>query len=85
MLSEKFQINANVVKRGNRFRIRIMTDSYARFIDIVRPYMVKSMEYKLYLGYNYQPNWMSDELWSYQEYLRSATTLSDNAEGHDIV
>lgn len=85
MLFERFQINSTIIKRSNRFRIRIMTDSYEHFIELIKPYVVDSMQYKLYLGYTHQPKWMSDDLWDYQVYLRSATVLPDNAEEHDIV
>lgn len=85
MLSNKFQINTGLVKRGKRYRIRVRKDSYCHFIRLVQPYIVKSMEYKLYLGYSKQPIWMPNDIWDYQEYLRSATTLAGNAEGYDIV
>jgi len=85
MLVNRFQLGNSVIKRGNRYRLRIHTDSYCQFIRLVAPYIVKSMEYKLYLGYKKQPLWMPDKIWEYQEYLRSATTLAGNAEGYDIV
>ena len=43
------------------------------------------MLYKLYLGYSKKPNTLSDDGWNYQQYLLSAITLTDNAEGKDIV
>lgn len=85
MMLEKFDVNTSIIKRGNRYRLRIKRDSYERFINIIRPYVVESMLYKLYLGYEQQPIWMSDEMWNYQEWLRSTTILPDNAEEHDIV
>lgn len=85
MLVRRFQLDNGVIKRGNRYRLRIRTNSYTHFINLIEPYMVKSMEYKMYLGYQYQPLWMPDSIWEHQEYLRSATTLTDNAVGYDIV
>jgi len=85
MLFDRFGVVASIIKRGKRYRIRIKTESYATFINLIEPYMVDSMKYKLYLGYNSKPKWMDDEMWSLQQYLRSATALTGYAEGYDIV
>jgi hypothetical protein len=85
MLADKFDIYTSLVKRNHRYRLHIAVNSYETFIWLVKPYIVDSMQYKLYLGYGKQPKWMSDQLWEFQECLRSATTLPDYAEGYDIV
>lgn len=81
MLNKKFGIITSLSKRGNRYRIRIKPESYRRFFEIIEPYLVESMKYKMYLGYKYQPKWMSDSMWQTQERLRSATTLPAKAAG----
>lgn len=81
MFKNRFNIDTSIIKRNNTYRIRISQASYEIFINLVRPYMVDTMLYKLYLGYEYQPKWMSDEMWSFQTYLHSAIALTDNAEG----
>ena len=43
--------------------------------------MPESLKYKLWFGYDFQPKWMSDEMWKLQENLRSAIALTGNAEG----
>lgn len=74
-LKKQFDINCNIIKRGNFYRIRIKSNSYEKFINIIKPYIVPSMLYKLYLGYNNKPDNLSDEAWEYQKYLLSAITL----------
>ena len=81
VLLEKFNIVTTLNKRGRFYRIRIKSESYQDFINIVRPYIVPSMLYKLYLGYPKRPKKFSDEAWAFQENLRSAIALTDNAEG----
>lgn len=81
ILLSKFDIKTTIVKRGDFYRIRIAKTSYEQFINIVFPYVVPSMYYKLYLGYQNKPNILSDKAWELQQYLLSATTLTDNAEG----
>lgn len=84
-LKEKFDINCSMIKRGDFYRVRIKSDSYEKFINVVKPYIVPSMLYKLYLGYNNKPDNLSDEAWEYQKYLLSAIARPGNAEGYDIV
>ena len=81
MLKDKFNLNCSIIKRDKFRRLRIQQSSYETFINLVKPYMVDSMMYKLYLGYEYQPVWMSDENWQIQMNLRSANTQTDNAVG----
>lgn len=75
-LFDKFDIKASAIKHGKYYRIRINACSYSNFINLIRPYIVDTMTYKLYLGYDYQPKWMSDEMWQDQQNLRSAITLT---------
>lgn len=81
IFKSKFGLNTSVVKRANFYRIRIKKDSYEKFINLISPYIVPSMKYKLYLGYNNKPDILSKEAWNYQKYLQSAIALTDNAEG----
>lgn len=81
MLSKKFGLTVGLVKRGNRYRLRVQGESYQKFIEIIAPYIVPSMMYKLYLGYPKQPRVLDDKGWQFQENLRSAIALTDNAEG----
>jgi len=85
MLKNKFNISSSLNKRGNTYRIRIAKKSYEDFFNIIRPHIVDSMQYKLYLGYEQQPIWMSDMNWQRQINLKSANTLTKLDEGRDIV
>lgn len=80
-LHDKFNVESSVIKRGRFYRIRIKSVSYQTFINLIYPYMVPSMQYKLYLGYENQPKWMEDWLWDFQQSLKSAMTLTNNVEG----
>lgn len=81
MLKEKFNLETSLVKRGKFYRIRIKQKSYSNFINIISPYIVDSMKYKLYLGYQFQPKWMDNDMWEFQESLSSATTQTGKAVG----
>ena len=81
ILKSKFNIETSLIKRGNFYRIRISKKSYSTFINLISPYIVPSMQYKLYLGYANKPNTLTDADWEYQQYLKSAITQTDNAEG----
>lgn len=80
-LKENFGIITSLSKRGETYRLRIACESYEKFIWTIKPYITFSFQYKLYLGYQCQPLWMSDELWKFQENLRSATTPPSKVEG----
>lgn len=80
-LQDKFGIRTSINKRGKSYRIRICMESYEKFITLIQPYIVPSMLYKLYLGYNNKQKWMSNDFWNFQEYLKSAVTLPSNVEG----
>lgn len=81
VLKNKFDLNTSLIKRGKFYRIRILKDSYEKFINITSPYIVPSMSYKLYLGYQNKPDNLSDNGWEYQKYLQSALTQTGNAVG----
>lgn len=81
MLYNKFNIESSIIKRGKYYRIRIKTSSYQTFINLIYPHIVPSMQYKLYLGYEYQPKWMDDWTWNLQKSLNSAMALTSNVEG----
>lgn len=72
VLYDKFNILTSIVKHGKKYRLRVLTSSYTTFINLIKPYIVTSMKYKIYLGYDIQPKWMDDDMWEFQEYLRSA-------------
>jgi len=74
-LLENYDIKTSLVKRGKFTRLRIKKESYNIFFSLIIPYLVPSMLYKAYLGYECQPAWMSDELWSIQVDLKSANPL----------
>jgi hypothetical protein len=76
-----YGIETSLSKRNTRYRIRIKTSSYERFIMLVEPYMVESMKYKLWLGYYKQPKWMTDECWEMQKRLSSASTQTSDVVG----
>ena len=78
---EKFGIETSVIKRDRFYRLRVNKSSYETFIMTIYPYLVPSMLYKIYLGYEKQPIWMSDELWVIQEDLNSANPLYFNNVG----
>lgn len=75
----KFGINTTVIKRDKFYRIRISKSSYETFFMLIYQYLVPSMQYKAYLGYEKQPEWMSDKLWQIQESLKSANPLCECA------
>lgn len=81
MLQDKFNIESSIVKRGRFYRIRVKATSYQTFINLIYPYIVSSMQYKLYLGYEYQPKWMDNWTWNLQESLKSAMALTSNVAG----
>lgn len=84
MLSERFGILATADNHGNgSYRIRIRMESYERFFKLIKNYVCESMKWKLYLGYEKQPIWMSDKFWNYQEELGSA--IAQQSLGEDIV
>ena len=74
MLTKRFSVHANVIKRQNRYRVRIHRDSYETFFSLIAPYMTPSMKYKMYLGYEKKPIDMSDDFWDFQDWLKSAIT-----------
>lgn len=80
-LTDKYNIHTSIIKRNNAYRIRIQKNSYETFINLISPYMVESMKYKLYLGYTNKPDNLSEEAWNFQQSLISATTLTSNVEG----
>lgn len=71
-LKDKLDLDFSIIKRKNLYRIRLKSNSYSRFFEMVYPYIVPSMKYKCYLGYSYQPKYISDWLYSIQEECRSA-------------
>lgn len=81
MFVVRFNIKTTIIKRNKFYRLRVCSESYEQFIRLICPYMTDSMKYKIYLGYEFQPKWMSDELWELQNNLRSAIALTDKAEG----
>jgi hypothetical protein len=82
---DKFDLECSKNKRNKTYRTRIKNVSYEKFIDIIKPYIVDSMKYKMYLGYTNQPKNLSDKAWEFQQSLLSAVPLTGNAEGEDIV
>lgn len=84
-LKDRFEIDNGLIKRNDRYRIRIKVSSYEKFINLIQPYVIPSMQYKLYLAYEYKPIWMSDEMWKFQESLESAALLSSDTKDEDIV
>ena len=80
-LKENFNIETSIIKRGSFYRLRVKSVSYQTFINLIYPYIVPSMQYKLYLGYEYQPKWMEDWTWDLQKSLKSAMALTSNVAG----
>jgi hypothetical protein len=81
----KFKLKCSKIKRGKCFRIRIRKESYENFINLISPFMVSTMKYKLWLGYKNKPDYLSDKAWDYQKYLLSAIPQTGKAVGEDIV
>lgn len=79
-LLKKFDLEFRIIKRGNFYRMRLTTKDYCKFINIIKPYIVPSMMYKLYLGYQEQPKWMEDSDWEFQNSI-SAIALTNKVEG----
>ena len=77
----KFGIQTSIIKRDKFYRIRVASGSYETFINLIYPYVINSMKYKLYLAYDFQPKWMRDKMWKCQESVRSAIAQPDNAVG----
>lgn len=80
MLKSKFGIEFRPIKRGSVYRIRLANKDYSKFINLIKDYVVTSMKYKLYLGYEKQPIWMSDSDWEFQNSI-SAIALTSKVEG----
>lgn len=66
----KFNLNTSIIKHNTFYRLRIKKESYKTFLELIYPYMIPSMYYKLYLGYDMQPIWMSDEMWKLQNSIK---------------
>ena len=81
MFKNKFNISTSIIKRDKFYRLRICKDSYKQFIELISPYIIPSMQYKLYLGYNNKQEWMTDKIWNQQQLIHSAITQTDNAVG----
>lgn len=81
LLKKKFNIDASIIRRNCTYRLRINKSSYEDFFNLISPYVVPSMYYKMYLGYENKPSTFSDEFWEFQQSLISATTQTDNAVG----
>ncbi len=81
MLQKKFHLDTSIVKRNNTYRIRIKQTSYNDFIALIAPYVVSSMRYKLYLGYETKPYWMYDDVWEIQKEIIECGYPTVNAEG----
>ena len=47
LLKNKFGISATIVKDRDKFKLAIGSYEYQKFIDIVRPYVITSMNYKI--------------------------------------
>ena len=47
LLKDKFRINTTIVRDRSKFKIAIGSYEYPKFIDIVRPYIITSMNYKI--------------------------------------
>lgn len=71
-LEKRFGIHTSVIKRSDKYRVRIKRESYEDFFSMIAPYMVPSMKYKMYLGYRNKPEDFSDEFWNFQDWLGSA-------------
>lgn len=85
IMQNKFKVNCGIIKRDKFYRLRIKSESYETFINLIYPYMIPSMYYKIYLAYDNKPSWMSENFWNLQNSIRSAIPLTGNAEGEDIV
>lgn len=81
ILQSKFNIASSLIKRNNVYRIRIKRESYEPFFNLISPYMIPSMYYKMCLGYVTKPKDFSNTFWELQQSLISATTQTDNAVG----
>lgn len=79
-IHKRFDIEFCPVKRNTNYRIRLRTKDYCKFINLIKPYIVPSMIYKLYLGYEKRPKWMNEEDWEFQNSI-SAITLASKVEG----
>ncbi len=79
-LKNRFNIETSVIKRDRFYRLRVKLESYESFFAMIRPHIVPSMMYKLYLGYEKQPKWMSDKDWEFQNSI-SAIALTSKVEG----
>lgn len=77
-LLNKFNIECSIIKRNNKYRIRILQNSYDTFIELIYPYVIPSFRYKLYLGYNNKPYWMKDNVWNIQKEIVECNHLYNN-------
>lgn len=55
-ISEKFGITFRKLKHGNNFRLRLIFDDRAKFIDMVSPFIIDCMKYKLIVDTSYKPH-----------------------------
>lgn len=53
---EKFHIKFTKNKRGNSWRLRLCFDDRQKFIDLISPYVIESLKYKLNTIIEYHPH-----------------------------
>lgn len=85
MLSSKFDLYNSIRNNGKNYQIVIQAMSYQRFFNLISEYMIPSLRYKLYFGYENKPSWCTDEFWQYQCDFNSANLLPSKVEDEDIV
>lgn len=77
MFQNKFGIITSIIKRNDTYRIRVIKESYCDFIELIEPYIIPDFMYKLYLGYENKPYWMTEKTWSIQEKIKKRDYPTD--------
>lgn len=75
ILSKKYEIETNIIKRNASFRLNIRLNSAQKFFCNIYPFVVPSFYYKLDMCFDYRPSWMNDEYYALMQNISSARPL----------
>jgi hypothetical protein len=63
---------ARSFRRGQVYRVRLALRTAQNFLVDVSQYIVPSMQYKLYLAYDYRPSWMTDAYYNLMQNIKNS-------------
>jgi hypothetical protein len=63
---------ARSFRRGGVYRVRLAIKTAQNFLIDISQYIVPSMQYKLYLAYDYRPSWMTDAYYNLMNDIKNS-------------